>query len=234
MRINQYVAAATGLSRRAADAVVRAGRVTVDGQPGSLGQTVSPGVNVCLDGQPLKPATTHTYLMLNKPVGYISSRRRQGADPTLYDLLPAPYHNLRLVGRLDRDSSGLMLLTDDGDFIQRHTHPSFHKLKVYDVTLAKPLSPANRQHLARGVHLIDGPSHLTVESATGPHVRVSLTEGRNRQIRRTFGTLGYTVETLHRVQMGEYRLGQLASGAWTDWTEISPDSATKRPRDPTS
>jgi 16S rRNA U516 pseudouridylate synthase RsuA-like enzyme len=102
MRINQYVAAATGMSRRAADAAISAGRVSIAGRPAALGE--DPGAQpVALDGQPLSLGATHAYIMLNKPAGYVSSRVRQGDDPTLYELLPAEYHRLRTVGRLDRD-----------------------------------------------------------------------------------------------------------------------------------
>jgi 23S rRNA pseudouridine2605 synthase len=212
-RINQFLAAATGLSRRVADATIAAGRVTIDGQAAKLGDQVSPGATVHLDGQPVTPPTQPTYLMLHKPAGYISSRTRQGADPTIYDLLPPEYHSLRPAGRLDRDSSGLMLLSDDGQFIHAHTHPSHHKTKIYELTLARPLATADIATLAAGVDLTDGPSHVTVLTGAGTRqVTVSLSEGRNRQLRRTLGALGYTVEALHRVTIGQHQLGKLKPG----------------------
>jgi 23S rRNA pseudouridine2605 synthase len=215
MRINQYVAASTGLSRRAADTAIAEGRVTLAGRVATLGETVADGSEVQLDGRPLAPATTHTYVMLNKPAGYVSSRTKQGSDPTLYELLPAGHRSLRTAGRLDRDSSGLILLSDDGDFIHRLTHPSFVKSKVYELTLARPLSPADQRRLEQGVELTDGPSRVQVDKVRGRGVTVSLSEGRNRQLRRTFGALGYTVEQLKRTQMGPYQLGDLPSGQWT-------------------
>jgi len=220
MRINQFVARTSALSRRAADAAVAEGRVTLNGRPAVLGDTVSAGDSVTLDGQPAVLAPTHTYLALHKPAGYVSSRRRQGDDPTLYQLLPDSAQNLRLAGRLDRDSSGLVLLSDDGDFIQRYSHPSFNKQKIYQLTLARPLSPADRGRLNAGINLTDGVSHVAVVAATGPHVTVSLTEGRNRQLRRTFGALGYSVEKLHRTHIGAYQLGSLKPGTWR---EIIPE-----------
>lgn len=216
MRVNRFVALASGLSRRGADLAVTAGRVKVNGQIAVIGQAVAPQDVVELDGQAIALPSQHQLVMLHKPAGYVSSRMRQGQDPTLYSLLPRQFRRLRIVGRLDRDSSGLILLTDDGDFIYRHTHPSFGKIKVYQVTLSHDLVAADRDKLQAGVMLTDGPSKLHVESAKGPEVRVSLHEGRNRQVRRTFGALGYDTLHLQRLQMGNYTLGDLPEGAWQE------------------
>jgi len=128
--------------------------------------------------------------------------------------MPTTNRRLRTVGRLDRDSSGLILLSDDGEFIHRLTHPSFSKDKVYELTLARALSTQDREQLGRGIKLSDGLSRVRVLSVSGRKVTVSLAEGRNRQLRRTFGAIGYTIERLHRTQVGPYRLGDLASGKW--------------------
>jgi pseudouridine synthase len=218
-RLNQYLTAATSLSRRAADAAIAAGRVTINGLPAGLGTQVEKGSTVALDGQVVTPSSTHTYLMLHKPAGYISSRTRQGTDPIIYDLLPRAYHHLRAAGRLDRDSSGLMLLSDDGQFIQRLTHPSFGKTKTYELTLARPLTSTDIKTLQAGIQLNDGPSRPRVLRVNGPHVTVTLGEGRNRQLRRTFGALGYGIITLHRTAIGPYHLGNLHSG---QFQTISP------------
>lgn len=218
MRINQFVASATGLSRRAADQTIAAGRVSINGRPAVLGDTATADDTISLDGQTLAPPATHTYLALNKPTGYVSSRTRQGTDLTLYELLPPAAHKLRLAGRLDRDSSGLMLLSDDGQFIQRYSHPSHNKIKVYELLLSHALTPVDHRRLQAGVTLTDGPSHVTVEHSSGRRVTVSLSEGRNRQLRRTFGALGYTVKKLHRTHIGPYHLGNLKPGAWQEIT----------------
>lgn len=219
MRINQFVASSSGLSRRAADAAITTGRVTVNGQLATLGQTVAASDRLTLDGQPLTLTITHTYLMLNKPVGYVSSRARQGTDPTLYELLPQRFHNLRIAGRLDRDSSGLILLTSNGNFIQNLTHPSSDKLKTYELTLSVPLTAVDRSKLASGVSLKDGPSRIGIVAAHGKSLTVTISEGRNRQLRRTFGALGYRIDRLHRTHIGPFTIADLASGAWT---EIEP------------
>jgi len=215
-RINQFVAAASGLSRRAADTAIAAGRVQLGGHTAKLGELVEPGTPVSLDGQPLTPPRAHQYVLLHKPTGYVSSRARQGQDPTLYELLPAEQRNLRIAGRLDRDSSGLILLSDDGPFINRYTHPSFGKTKLYELTLDRALTPAARRRLESGVELTDGPSRLRVISLNGRDLTVALSEGRNRQIRRTLGALGYGIERLHRTTIGPYELGDLPSGNWRE------------------
>lgn len=217
-RINQYVAAASSLSRRAADAAVAAGRVQIGDHTATPGETVTAGTTVKLDGHVLKPPQIHHYVILHKPVGYISSRAQQGKDPTLYDLLPKNMRNLRIAGRLDRDSSGLVLLSDDGPFINRYTHPSHGKIKVYELELNKPLTATDRSRLETGVRLADGLSRLGILAQRGRHATVSLSEGRNRQIRRTLGALGYDVVVLHRTAIGNYRLGELKSGSWQEVT----------------
>ena len=142
MRINKYIALSTGLSRRAADAAILDGRVTVDEQPASSGMKVSATTVVTLDGTVLsRPAATQT-IMLNKPVGYVCSRDGQGSQ-TIYELLPADLHSLKPVGRLDKDSSGLLLLTNDGTLANQLTHPRYEKIKEYIVQLNKPLKPVH-------------------------------------------------------------------------------------------
>lgn len=212
MRINQFVARASGLSRRSADDMIASGRVTVNGEPPVAGYQVNDTDEIALDGQPLTLSATTTVL-LNKPVGYVCSRRGQGSR-TVYDLLPAGFHGLKPVGRLDKDSSGLLLLTDDGELAQQLTHPRYAKEKIYRVTLDTPLAPADRQQLEGGIRLEDGPSRLFVQGR-GKQWEVRLYEGRNRQIRRTFAHLGYQVMTLHRTHFGPYELGKLAAGRYS-------------------
>ncbi|HVQ44928.1 MAG TPA: pseudouridine synthase [Candidatus Saccharimonadia bacterium] len=214
MRVNQFVAAGSGLSRRAADTAIAAGRVLVNGEAAGLGQPIALADTVTLDGTPLTLPANHTYIMLNKPAGYVSSRVRQGSGPTLYDLLPATHHHLRIAGRLDRDSSGLIILTDDGAYIQQLTHPGAGKSKHYELKLARPLAAPDAAALERGVMLGDGLSRVKILNHRGRHVTVSLSEGRNRQLRRTFGALGYTVERLHRTKLGPFDLHDLPPGKW--------------------
>lgn len=216
-RLNKFIAHATGISRREADIAIEQGRVTVNGAVATLGTQVNTASDrVTVDNKPVTAAQHYTYIALHKPVGYICSRRRQGDTPTIYELLPPQYRALKPVGRLDRDSSGILLLTDDGDFAHRMTHPGFHKTKIYEVSLDQPLQPLHQQMISDyGVALEDGVSRFLVEKiepSANENYRVTMHEGRNRQIRRTFAALGYTVTTLHRTTFGSYSLGNLAPG----------------------
>lgn len=217
MRINKYIAAATGLSRRAADEAIAAGRVTINGQQPTAGQAVSGKDTVMLDGQLITPPVNATTIMLNKPVGYVCSRNGQG-NKTIYELLPPDLHHLKPVGRLDKLSSGLLLMTDDGDLAQQLTHPKYQKRKVYKIALNHPLQPLHRQMISdHGIQLEDGLSQLQLErinDADDTNWKVLMTEGRNRQIRRTFEALGYNVVKLHRTQFGNYSLTTLKPGQW--------------------
>ena len=216
MRINKFVAQASGLSRRAADAAIQQGRVSVNGHPASLGQEITNDQKISLDGRELQLRAAHRTIMLNKPVGYVVSRDGQGSK-TIYELLPAELHTLKPVGRLDKHSSGLLLLTNDGILAHELTHPRFAKQKMYEVSLNKPLIPADWQKITKdGVPLEDGPSKFDLhrrEKNDGMQWLVTMHEGRNRQIRRTFAALGYTVTKLHRTYFGTYQLpADLASG----------------------
>ena len=218
-RLNKFVALSLGVSRRKADELIEKGKIIVDGQPARLGQQISEVNHVSYNGNSLK-IQDKKLIALNKPVGYLCSRASQGGIPTIYELLPKSLHHLKPVGRLDKDSSGLILLTNDGDFAHQMTHPSFYKIKRYLVTLDQPLQPLHRQMINDfGVQLPDGPSCLTLERQhEGDEHRwiVQMSEGRNRQIRRTFAALGYTVTKLHRTDFGNYTLGSIKRGEFTE------------------
>jgi 23S rRNA pseudouridine2605 synthase len=209
MRINKYIAQATGLSRRTADAAIAAGRVKINGQSALTGVDVGSNDQVSLDDRPLSTSAPLVTIIVNKPTGYVVSRDGQGSR-TIYDLLPPQLHHLKPVGRLDKDSSGLLLLTNDGQLANELTHPRYAKQKVYQVTLDKPLQPLHQQMISdHGVQLADGASKFLIISqpkADPNSYELHLGEGRNRQIRRTFAALGYTVTTLHRTSFGPYSL----------------------------
>lgn len=212
MRINKYLAQATGLSRRASDAAITAGRVTINEKPAKLGDEVADNDAVTLDGRPVQ-IQARQLIMLNKPPGYVCSRAGQGSR-TIYDLLPPQFHHLKPIGRLDKDSSGLLLLTDDGDLANRLTHPRYAKTKVYEVKLDKPLSAAERDSIGKGIQLDDGLSKLKLKPSDENNWQITMSEGRNRQIRRTFSAIGHHVAELHRTQFGPYRLEGLESGRY--------------------
>jgi 23S rRNA pseudouridine2605 synthase len=212
MRINKFVATATGLSRRAADAAIANHRVLINNQLSDVGTQVGLDDSVTLDGDVIQLPKQTTTIMFNKPAGYVCSRVGQGSE-TIYSLLPAKFRRLKPVGRLDKDSSGLLLLTNDGDLANTLTHPRYQKTKIYEVLIDKALQPLHQQMITdHGITLDDGPSKLQLASLdlTGKNWQITMHEGRNRQIRRTFEALGYKVERLHRTTFGSYHLGQLA------------------------
>lgn len=222
MRINKFLALATGISRRAADRAITEGRVLVHGIQASTGHDVGKSDTVTYDGKAIKAddvvgRTAFTTVLLNKPAGYIVSRDGQGSA-TIYDLLPEKYHNLKPIGRLDKFSSGLQLLTDDGGLAQQLTHPKHRKAKIYEVKLSKPLAPLHRQMIQdHGIQIEDGLSKFQIERIHDDDDnlwQVTMREGRNRQIRRTFLSLGYGISTLHRTQFGDYRLDDLIQGKY--------------------
>lgn len=219
MRLNKFIAHATGISRREADELIRTGNVVVNGKAPDLGCDVNPDDDtVTVNNQLVKLPTEHTTIMLNKPVGYVCSRNAQAKGvKTIYELLPDQYKTLKTVGRLDKDSTGLILLTDDGDLAHQLTHPSFAKAKEYIVELDHALAPLHQQMISDfGINLDDGPSQLLLERLNDERTKFNITmhEGRNRQIRRTFAALGYQVKSLRRTTFGPYALGDLASGKW--------------------
>mgnify|MGYP003590085107 FL=1 len=214
-RLNKYIAFHLGLSRREADDLIADGAVAVNGTVAALGGRVEPGQAVSVKGQLVTEKSDYTYILLNKPEGYVSSRRQQGDAPTLYELLPQEMHSLKPVGRLDKNSSGLLILTDDGELAFQMTHPKFYKVKIYEVDLGTALEPLHQQMISDyGIALEDGPSKISLEKVSDDRKKwiATMHEGRNRQIRRTFASLGYDVTRLHRTSFGPYILGELPSG----------------------
>jgi len=216
LRLNKHLALQLGVSRREADNLIAAREVTVNGKIAELGGRFSEGDLILVKGKELTGSTDYVYLALNKPTGYVCSRKQQGEHPTIYALLPEKYHNLKPVGRLDQNSSGIILLSNDGDFAFQMTHPKFNKVKVYEVKLDRDLEPLHQQMISdHGIQLEDGPSKLSLERLSETNRvewRVTMSEGRNRQIRRTFNSLGYEVTELNRTNFGNYSLGDIKPG----------------------
>ena len=225
MRLNKFVALSLGVSRRKADELIEQGKILVNGDRAVLGRQISQSDTILHNSRELH-IQPKKLILLHKPVGYLCSRASQGGVPTIYELLPTSLHHLKPVGRLDKDSSGLILLTNDGDFAHQMTHPSFYKIKRYLVTLDQPLQPLHRQMIDDfGVQLPDGPSRLTLERQHDGDDRrwiVQMSEGRNRQIRRTFAALGYTVKKLHRTDFDSYSLGGMKRGEFQE-SNLTPN-----------
>lgn len=218
LRLNKYLALQLGVSRREADHLIETGQVTINGEQAPLGARIVTSDDLKISGEPIKRDTPLQYIAFHKPVGYVCSRRAQGDLPTIYELLPEEYRALKTVGRLDFASSGIILLTNDGDFAYRMTHPKFTKVKTYITQLDHDLAPLHQQMISDyGITLEDGASKLMLERLSEDNRidwQVTMSEGRNRQIRRTFLSLGYEVKKLHRTHFGPYALGDIKTGQY--------------------
>ena len=209
-RLNKFLALQLGISRRQADELIEKGRISINGKTAQLGERFKAGDEIKLGEKIIsKTREEKKYVIFNKPRGYVCSRKKQGENETIYAILPKEFSVLKPVGRLDKDSSGILLLTNDGDFAFQMTHPKFRKIKEYLVSLDTPLQPIHQQMIADfGINLPDGKSQLGLERLddSRKNWKVIMSEGRNRQIRRTFSAIGYEVEELHRTVFGSYIL----------------------------
>lgn len=218
MRLNKYIALHTDYSRRNADELVNLNRVLVNGLAPQNGQDITDADEVTIDDRKISPQTNITTIKFNKPIGYVCSRDGQGSK-TIYQLLPVYLQHLNSVGRLDKDSSGLLIMTNDGELANQLTHPRYQKTKIYQVTLNKPLTPLHQQMISDiGITLSDGVSKLQIHKLTdtGTELQITMQEGRNRQIRRTFLALDYSVQSLHRTVFGADTLNDLGPGEYVE------------------
>ncbi len=218
MRINQFLAHFGGFSRRKADTAITEGRVKINDRPASIGQDVNLTDSVSVDDKVIAPKA-YTYVLFHKPIGYVTSREHQGEDPIIYDVLPEKYRELKPIGRLDKDTSGLLLLTNDGALSEALAHPRSQKTKTYRTRLNTALDASTMARIQEpGISLDDGISQMSVRSLAlvKPLYEIKLAEGRNRQIRRTFEALKIQVKTLHRTEFGPYQLGDLPKGKYRE------------------
>lgn len=225
MRLQKYLAEAGVASRRASEEFILAGRVTVNGQiVQTLGTKIRPGEDrIEVDGQPVR-ARRKLYFALNKPPGFLCTRKDPLERRTVADLLPREWQHLTSVGRLDRDSEGLLFLTNDGQFSLHLTHPRYGIRKIYRATVeGRVASPMLKRFLA-GIE--DAGETLKAEkariiSANNSHsvVELELAEGRNREVRRLFASQELNVIRLQRIQIGRIKLGELPVGKWRSLTE---------------
>jgi 23S rRNA pseudouridine2605 synthase len=155
----------------------------------------------------------HVYIVFNKPPGVVCSHANQKGDKTIFDILPPSFSSLKIAGRLDKDSEGLLVLSSDGEFIQALSHPKNQKEKEYIITLSKPIPAEAAKKLTEGVALNDGLARAkSARSLPAKRVQVILTEGRKRQLRRMFDAIGYPVKRLERVRVGNYQNHSLQPG----------------------
>lgn len=228
IKLHAFLAQAGVASRRKAEVMIGEGRIKVNNQVAHVGQRITVGKDtVAIDGTPLSAPTTHRYFLVHKPKGVVSTTHDELNRHTVLSLLPkeilAETGRLYPVGRLDMESEGLLLLTNDGDVTQRYTHPKFEVNKTYDVLLDRQPTEKALQHLERGVRLKDGLAQVDAVEPVGDFYnsdkawfRLTIHEGRNRLIRRLWERLGYEVERLIRVSLGEYTLDQLHGKQWLE------------------
>ncbi|HST14225.1 MAG TPA: pseudouridine synthase [Gaiellaceae bacterium] len=214
-RLNRFLASTGLASRRAAEAYIREGRVTVNGAVAELGTRVSAGDDVRLDGEPL--AKQHVaYVLLNKPAGVVTTARDPQGRRTVIDVVSHPARVVP-VGRLDAETTGALLLTNDGELAHRLAHPRYEVDKVYEVECWSQPTDADLQRLREGVELDDGrTSPAAVRRLEGAHIELILHEGRNRQVRRMLEAVGHRVKRLHRSRYGPLTLEGLELGAWRE------------------
>jgi 23S rRNA pseudouridine2605 synthase len=246
VRVQKALADAGVASRRGADTLVAEGRVTVNGEVAVTGQKVDPASDtLAVDGRPVVPARRRTYLVMHKPAGVTSTVSDRHATATVLDLLPEELKRsgarLYPVGRLDKDSEGLILLTDDGDWTQRLLHPRYGVEREYAVGLRHYIDEAQGEALVEGIQLDEGlatlvdlrpatrteSARLEEPSGDGPRLtwyRAVLTQGWKRQLRRMFAAVGAPVERLVRVRVGTLRLDDLAPG------DVRPLTSAERDR----
>lgn len=204
--------------------MISAGRVKVNGRTALLGESAAPDDRVLLDCQPVELPEVRAYLALNKPRGYLTTLKDERGRPTVAELMPGDVPGLVPVGRLDADTTGLLLLTNDGPFAHRVAHPSSEIEKEYELTLQTPVPEDRLAALARGPQLEDGrmlPPKLTRLRRTSRDTTLNLTvhEGRNRIIRRACAAAGLTLLSLKRVRIGSVVLGTLPEGRYRELTE---------------
>ena len=223
VRLNRYLASTGVGSRRAADEVIRAGRVTVNGAAAELGTLVCEGDDVRVDGRPVRVQATMVVL-LHKPAGVVTTARDPQGRPTVVELVPAPVR-LFPVGRLDRETTGLLLLTNDGALADRLMHPRHGVPKTYVARVAADPGAPVLERLRRGVELEDGPTAPAEVRLAGPgRVEITIHEGRNRQVRRMLAAVGHPARGLHRSAYGGLELGNLAPGEWRELTDAEVEA----------
>ena len=217
MRINKYLAQCGLASRRSAEKLILDGRVTINGKPvDSLATQVSPTDVVKVDKKRVLPERKKLVVLLNKPRGVITTARDEKGRKTVFDLVQFT-ERLFAVGRLDANSEGLLLLTNDGELAFRLTHPRYKVDKVYRVKLNTAFSPADFDAFSRGIDLKDGrttPCKAHFYTHGPDRVEIILREGRYHQVRRMFEALGYQVDRLKRVRYGPVELGDIVRGKW--------------------
>ena len=218
MRLNKFISESGKASRRGADKLIEEGRVKINGRKAKIGDQVKPGDVVMVNGQRIRLARNNVYLALNKPVG-ITCTTEKNVKGNIVDLVNHPLRVFN-IGRLDKDSDGLILLTNDGDIVNEILRAENNHEKEYIVSVDKPITPEFVEKMSKGVRIL-GTKTLPckVEQLSKYEFKIILTQGLNRQIRRMCEALGYEVYRLQRVRIMNIHLGNLPVGQWRDLTK---------------
>ncbi|MDY6023227.1 MAG: pseudouridine synthase [Candidatus Borkfalkiaceae bacterium] len=217
MRINKFLAESGVASRRASDTLIKEGSVKINGKTAKLGDEVESGDMVSVNGKLVNVIKKYDYYIMNKPKGYVCTVKDDKGRKTVMDLLPTDIKRLFPVGRLDYDSEGLLILTNDGDLTYKLTHPRNEIPKTYLVKTEKPVSAEDLNKLRAGVY-IDGVKtkkcniKLIETNKVGSKLHITITEGRNRQVRKMFEVVGNNVDFLKRIKIGDLQLSGLDRG----------------------
>ena len=213
MRINKFISEAGTASRRGADKLITEGRVTINGKRATIGSQVEPGDDVRVNGNQLFVARNNVYIALNKPVG-ITSTTEKGVKGNIVDLVNHPFRVFH-IGRLDKDSEGLILLTNDGDIVNEILRSENQHEKEYIVSVDRPITPEFLKQMSEGVKILDTVTlPCKVEQLSKYDFKIILTQGLNRQIRRMCEELGYNVYRLQRIRIMNIQLDNLPVGQW--------------------
>jgi 23S rRNA pseudouridine2605 synthase len=224
IKLHAHLAQLGVASRRKAEAMIEAGKVAVNGQPAHVGQRIDPNIDhVKIGGKPISGNLNLRYFLINKPRGFVSTTSDELDRPTVLKLIPKTKERLFPVGRLDIDSEGLLLLTNDGDLTYRLTHPKFAVPKTYEVMVGGRPTGLAINHLRRGVKLKEGytqPAEITILDHEGENtwLEITITEGWNRQVRRMLERVGYDTIRLVRIKMGPFSLDDLDDNPYRELT----------------
>ena len=222
IRLSKFIADCGVASRRGAEELIAQGRVTVDGKVVAVqGVKIDPIKHkVEVEGKPINATTTKTYIAFHKPRGVLSTMSDPDGRPCLSDFFQSRGERLFHVGRLDKESEGLLLLSNDGAWAQKMSHPSYEVMKRYQVLVDRPLKSPDLRVLERGVELEDGLAKAHTVYQQGRTLTIEIHEGRNQIIRRMVGSLGFEVERLLRDQFGSIKLGELPAGKWRHLNDV--------------